>query len=136
MKAWKLAIWPLLSCPYNEHTLCGPSVFRGFWQNSRNKFCFKDCTDLSMFEKNILVIWNILQILGLQSQLSLEHFFSHSRSEQFWKQNTNHFKRWKLYFAFYYTWYLLTLQILEVSRNSSKYGLKIAHHKTLEPQHT
>ena len=34
-----------------------------------------------------LVISKTLQILGLQSEIS-KVFFSHSRSEQFWRQNT------------------------------------------------
>jgi hypothetical protein len=29
MKAGKMAIWPWLSCPYNENTLVDPSVSRG-----------------------------------------------------------------------------------------------------------
>ena len=39
----------------------------------------KHCTDLALIKSIVLVISNI--------SLSSERFFSHSRSEQFWKQN-------------------------------------------------
>ena len=90
--------------------------------------------------KTVLKIFCKFSVFSLKSQMFFSitrTFFSESRSEQFWKQNTNLFKGWKIIFCFLWqslvrhTWYLLTLQKLEISRNCSKYGLKIANHKTL-----
>ena len=66
---------------------------RNLKEQVKKAFCFKHCTDLSLFKQIVLVISKILQILGLQPWLSKVFlisriFFSHSRSEQFWKQNT------------------------------------------------
>ena len=53
------------------------------WETSRSKiktFCFKNCSDFSLLEKIVLIIWNILQILPSSSNfksfsLSLEQHF-------------------------------------------------------------
>ena len=42
----------------------------------------KNCSDFSLLEQIVLEISKILQILGLQPQIS--KVFSHSESEQFW----------------------------------------------------
>ena len=59
----------------------------------KKAFCFRNSTDLSLFEKIVLAISKFLKILGLQPQISNNFLyplttFSHSRSEQFVKQNT------------------------------------------------
>jgi hypothetical protein len=64
---------------------------RNLQEQVKKAFSFKNWSDLSLFEWIVLVISKNLQILGLQPQ----KFFSitrticyHSRSKQFWKQNT------------------------------------------------
>ena len=65
-----------------------------FFFQFKKVFCFKNCTDLSMFEWIVQVISTFLQILGLRSRIKKKilisrSIFCHSRSEQFWKQDTN-----------------------------------------------
>ena len=53
----------------------------------------KNYSDLSLFEEIVLVISKNFQILGLQPRISkvfliIWTIFSHSKSEQFWQQNT------------------------------------------------
>ena len=56
-------------------------------------FCFKNCSDLSLFEWIVLVISKFLKVISLQPpsfSRSLEQFFFSNRgSKQFWKQNAN-----------------------------------------------
>ena len=67
---------------------------RNLQEQVKKAFCFKNCTDLSLFEKkNVLLISKSFQILDLQHliwKVYLDHqnnFFS-QYSEQFWRQNT------------------------------------------------
>ena len=92
--------------------------------------------------RNVLVIWDwrprVFKMFQITSfSLSLELFFLTEGRNKIWKQNTSLFNRWKIMFCFLlqslvrHYWYLLTLQILEISRNRSKYGMKVTYHKIL-----
>ena len=65
------------------------------WETSRNNLkkhsVSKKCSDLPLLEWIVLVISKILKILGLQFSSMTRTIFSHSRSEQFEKQNTRIF---------------------------------------------
>ena len=43
---------------------------RNLQKQVKKTFCIKNCIELSLFQQIVLVIFNILQILGLQSCIS------------------------------------------------------------------
>ena len=77
--------------------LCPPIITR-LWK----AFCFKNCSDLSLFEWIVLVIENMFckfSAFSLEFQMFFSitrTIFSHSGSEQFWKLNTKMYlpKEW------------------------------------------
>ena len=46
---------------------------RNLQKQVKKTFCIKNCIELSLFQQIVLVIFNILQILGLQSCISKEY---------------------------------------------------------------
>ena len=67
---------------------------RNLQEQVKKAFCYQTFCDFSLFEQIVLVISKFLQILDLQPRISkvfsiTRTIFSHSRSEQFLKQNTS-----------------------------------------------